>query len=85
MECKIRLQKILALAGIASRRKAENLIEEGRVTINGTMVTQPGAKANPVKDYIKIVNDVDRLNELNISQQEMYKSELELIKKFSKL
>jgi len=54
MECKIRLQKILALAGIASRRKAENLIEEGRVTINGTMVTQPGAKANPVKDYIKI-------------------------------
>tara|TARA_R100000231_G_C5188272_1_gene123445 strand:+ start:273 stop:464 length:192 start_codon:yes stop_codon:yes gene_type:complete len=38
-----------------------------------------------IKDYIKIVNDVDRLNELNISQQEMYKSELELIKKFSKL
>ena len=38
-----------------------------------------------LKDYIKMVNDVDRLNELNISQQEMYKSELELIKKFSKL
>ena len=38
-----------------------------------------------LKDYVKISNDVDKLNELNISQQEMYKIELELIKKFSKL
>ena len=38
-----------------------------------------------LKDYIKISNNVDKLNELNISQQEMYKIELELIKKFSKL
>jgi len=38
-----------------------------------------------LKDYVKILNDVDKLNELNISQQEMYKIELELIKKFSKL
>ena len=37
-----------------------------------------------LKDYVKILNDVDRLGELNISQQEMYKSELDLIKKFSK-
>lgn len=37
-----------------------------------------------LKDYVKILNDVDRLSELNISQQEMYKSELDLIKKFSK-
>tara|TARA_Y100000287_G_C13936384_1_gene217281 strand:- start:163 stop:354 length:192 start_codon:yes stop_codon:yes gene_type:complete len=38
-----------------------------------------------LKDYVKVLNDVDKLNELNISQQEMYKTELELIKKFSKL
>ena len=37
-----------------------------------------------LKDYVKVLNDVDRLSELNISQQEMYKSELDLIKKFSK-
>jgi len=38
-----------------------------------------------LKDYVKVLNDVDRLNDLNISQQEMYKSELDLIKKFSQL
>jgi len=38
-----------------------------------------------LKDYVKISNNVDKLNELNISQQEMYKIELELIKMFSKL
>ena len=36
-------------------------------------------------DYIKIENDVDRLHDMNILQQEMYQTELELIKKFSKL
>lgn len=36
-------------------------------------------------DYIKIENDVDRLHDMNITQQVMYKTELELIKKFSKL
>tara|TARA_B100000925_G_C21791887_1_gene380861 strand:+ start:290 stop:454 length:165 start_codon:yes stop_codon:yes gene_type:complete len=38
-----------------------------------------------LKDYVKVLNDVDRLNDLNINQQEMYKSELDLIKKFSQL
>ena len=38
-----------------------------------------------IKDYIKIVNDVDRLNELNITQQEMYKEELKLLNKLSKI
>jgi len=36
-------------------------------------------------DYVKIQTDVDRLHNLNITQQEMFKTELELIKKFSKL
>lgn len=48
-----RLQKILASAGIASRRKAEELILDGRVTVNGE-VAVIGMKADPEKDYIKI-------------------------------
>jgi 23S rRNA pseudouridine2605 synthase len=49
-----RLQKILAQAGIASRRKAEELIAEGRVMVNGKVVTELGTKANPELDHIKV-------------------------------
>jgi len=49
-----RLQKIIAAAGIASRRKAEELIAAGRVQINGTTVTALGTKADPDKDHIRV-------------------------------
>jgi 23S rRNA pseudouridine2605 synthase len=49
-----RLQKILAGAGIASRRKSEELIVEGRVTVNGAVVTELGTKADPEADHIKV-------------------------------
>jgi len=49
-----RLQKIIAAAGIASRRKAEELVEAGEVTVNGRVVTELGAKADPDKDDIKV-------------------------------
>jgi len=49
-----RLQKILAHAGIASRRKAEQLILEGRVTVNGAVVTELGTKAEVDRDHIKV-------------------------------
>ncbi len=49
-----RLQKIIAAAGIASRRKAEELIAEGAVTLNGRVVTEPGVKADPERDHIKV-------------------------------
>ncbi len=48
----LRLQKILAAAGIASRRKAEQLIAAGRVTLNGQVVTEQGTKADPLADII---------------------------------
>ena len=49
-----RLQKIIAEAGVASRRKAELLIQEGRVAVNGQVVTQFGAKADPDNDSIRV-------------------------------
>ena len=49
-----RLQKLLAHAGIASRRKAEQLIQEGRVTVNGAVITELGSKADPERDHIKV-------------------------------
>ncbi len=49
-----RLQKILARAGIASRRKAEQLILEGRVTVNGAVVDRLGSKADLERDHIKV-------------------------------
>lgn len=48
-----RLQKILSEMGIASRRKAEELIQEGRVTVNGQMATL-GTKADAARDHIKL-------------------------------
>ena len=49
-----RLQKILSAAGIASRRKAEQLIVEGRVTVNGAVVIELGTKADLETDHIKV-------------------------------
>ncbi len=54
MENAERLQKIISAAGIASRRKAEVLIREGRVTLNGQVVTELGTKADPTRDHIKV-------------------------------
>jgi 23S rRNA pseudouridine2605 synthase len=49
-----RLQKIIAAAGIASRRKAEELITGGLVSVNGQIVTELGSKADPKHDHIKV-------------------------------
>lgn len=49
-----RLQKLIAAAGIASRRHAEELITAGRVTVNGKVVKELGTKADPDKDHIKV-------------------------------
>jgi 23S rRNA pseudouridine2605 synthase len=50
----IRLQKLIAQAGVASRRAAEKLIAEGRVTVNGETVREMGTKADPSHDDIRV-------------------------------
>ncbi len=49
-----RLQKIIAAAGVASRRKAEEMIVAGRVQVNGQVVTELGTKADPGEDHIRV-------------------------------
>jgi 23S rRNA pseudouridine2605 synthase len=50
-----RLQKIIARAGVASRRHAEQLILSGQVTVNGKTVTELGTKADSERDHIKVM------------------------------
>jgi 23S rRNA pseudouridine2605 synthase len=49
-----RLQKIIAHAGFASRREAETMIREGRVTVNGRVVTELGSRADAANDHVKV-------------------------------
>ena len=51
---KTRLQKVLAAAGVASRRMSEKLIEAGRVEVNGTIVTSQGMRVDPENDVIRV-------------------------------
>jgi 23S rRNA pseudouridine2605 synthase len=53
-----RLQKIIARAGIASRRHAEELIRSGQVRVNGAVVTELGAKADPERDRVEAAGRV---------------------------
>lgn len=50
----IRLQKVLAAAGIGSRRSCEQLISEGRVEVNGSMVLEQGRRVDPERDTIRV-------------------------------
>ena len=49
-----RLQKVLARAGVASRRASEDLILAGRVRVNGRVVTELGTKVDPHKDRVEV-------------------------------
>jgi 23S rRNA pseudouridine2605 synthase len=49
-----RLQKILSQVGVASRRQAEKIMLEGRVTVNGSAVTELGSRADLERDHIKV-------------------------------
>lgn len=50
----IRLQKMMAMSGVASRRASEKMIEEGRVKVNGTVTTQLGTTVDPDKDLVEV-------------------------------
>jgi len=49
-----RLQKLLSMAGVASRRLSEDLIRQGRVTVNGAVITELGTKADPERDEVRV-------------------------------
>jgi 23S rRNA pseudouridine2605 synthase len=65
-----RLQKLIAAAGLASRRKAEELILNGEVTINGKVVRELGTKADPARDHIKVAGK--RINSLLENKKNIY-------------
>ena len=50
----VRLQKVIADSGLASRRKAEEMITAGRVTVNGRVVRELGTKVDPARDHVKV-------------------------------
>ncbi len=62
----IRLQKYLAEAGIASRRKAEKLILQGKIQVNGKVVTELGTKVEPKKDEVKYENKTVKIENKKI-------------------
>ncbi len=65
-----RLQKLIAQAGIASRRAAEQLILDGEVSVNGTIVTELGTKADPETDHIKVRGKL--INNLLANRSDVY-------------
>jgi pseudouridine synthase len=65
-----RLQKLIAAAGLASRRHAEELIEAGEVTVNGETVRELGTKADPARDSIKVRGRL--INPLLEKQEKVY-------------
>lgn len=61
-----RLQKIISRAGIASRRHAEDLIRSGQVRVNGVVITELGAKADPERDRVEAAGKVARESEPHV-------------------
>src|SRR5574339_743507 len=72
----IRLQKILSQAGVASRRAAEKLIADGRVTVNGRTIHEMGVKADPAADDIRVdgrcIRTAERLRYILLNKPKGY-------------
>lgn len=64
---KERLQKVMAHAGVASRRKSEDIIQQGRVAVNGEIVTEMGTQVDPERDRITVDGDL-----INVVQDYTY-------------
>jgi pseudouridine synthase len=71
-----RLQKVLSAAGVASRRRSEELIRQGRVSVNGAVVDELGTKADPTRDDIRVdgrrVKPATRLHYLLLNKPRGY-------------
>jgi 23S rRNA pseudouridine2605 synthase len=65
-----RLQKLIAAAGVASRRHAEELIAAGEVSVNGEVVREAGTKADPERDHIKVRGKL--INPLLAGREQVY-------------
>lgn len=63
---KIRLQKYIASSGVASRRKAEELILQGKIKVNGITVTELGSKVDPKKDKVEFNGKVLKIEDKKI-------------------
>ena len=58
----VRLQKVMAAAGVASRRVCEDMIAAGRVTVNGEVVTEPGRRIDPDVDEVAVDDQAVQLD-----------------------
>ena len=68
---KIRLQKLLAQAGIASRRRAEDMIRAGEVTVGGAVVSELGVSVDPQHDRVEVHGKRVRPEELMVVDREV--------------
>lgn len=66
MDEQIRLQKFLASCGVASRRKCEEIILQGRVKVNGQVILELGTKINPSKDIVEFNNKIIKADEKHV-------------------
>lgn len=62
----VRLQKFLSMAGVASRRRAEEMILQKRIKVNGITVTKPGIKVDTEKDIVQVDGEVCKLKNFNV-------------------
>ena len=62
----VRLQKLLAAAGVGSRRRCEQLIAEGRVEVDGTVVTELGVRIDPLRQVVHVDGDRVQLDESRV-------------------
>ena len=61
-----RLQKYMARCGIASRRKCEEIILDGKIKVNGTVITEVGTKIDPEKDIVEYNNNIIKVEEKKV-------------------
>ena len=84
MSREVRLQKFIADCGVTSRRKAEDLITEGRVRVNGQSSIELGTKVDPSSDVVEVDGQAIDLNSVNKVYIVMHSSSTFSILKFIK-